>query len=63
VLAGFERGDAIVGLAIVGAIFVTLVQAARSVLHRMLDGTDEATIAMIEAVAAARGRNYQPPVG
>lgn len=53
VLAGVERGDAIVGLAIVGAILVTLVQAARAVLHRMLDGTDEATIAMIEAVASA----------
>jgi cation diffusion facilitator family transporter len=53
VMAGFERGDAIIGLAIVGAIMVTLVQAARSVLHRILDGTDEATIALIEAVASA----------
>jgi divalent metal cation (Fe/Co/Zn/Cd) transporter len=34
-------------------ILSTLVQAARSVLHRILDGTDETTIAMIESVAAA----------
>ena len=32
-----------------------LVQAARSVLHRALDGTDESTIALIETVAAPVG--------
>jgi cation diffusion facilitator family transporter len=53
VLAGVERADAAVGLAITAAIGVTLVQAARSVVHRVLDGTDEATIALIEEVAAA----------
>lgn len=53
VWAGFARADALVGLAITLAIFWTLVQAARAVVHRVLDGTDEATIAMIEVVAAS----------
>jgi cation diffusion facilitator family transporter len=50
---GFPRADAIIGLVIVGAIGVTLVRAARTVLHRALDGTDETTIALIETSAAA----------
>ena len=45
--------DAVIGLVIVGAIVVTLVQAARSVLHRALDGTEESTITLIETVAAS----------
>ncbi len=52
-MAGIERADAVVGLAITVAIGFTLVRAAKTVLHRMLDGTDEATIALIESVAAA----------
>jgi cation diffusion facilitator family transporter len=52
-LAGASRADAIVGLAITAAIGWTLVRASRGVLHRILDGTDDETIALIEAVAAA----------
>ncbi len=55
VMLGFERADAIVGLAITIAILITLWRAARSVLHRALDGTDETTLALIEAVAGAVG--------
>jgi cation diffusion facilitator family transporter len=53
VMAGFPRADAVVGLGITIVIFWTLIQAARSVLHRVLDGTDEQTITLIEGVAAA----------
>jgi cation diffusion facilitator family transporter len=53
VVLGFERADALVGLAITIAILVTLWHAARTVLHRALDGTDETTLALIEAVAGA----------
>jgi cation diffusion facilitator family transporter len=53
VLAGFERADAIVALAITIPIGFTMVHAARTVLHRALDGTDESTLALIEAVAGA----------
>jgi cation diffusion facilitator family transporter len=53
VLAGFQRADAIVALAITIPIGFTLVSAARAVLHRALDGTDESTLALIEAVAGA----------
>jgi cation diffusion facilitator family transporter len=52
-MAGLPRADAAVGLAITVVIFWTLIQAARTVLHRVLDGTDEQTIALIEEVAAA----------
>ncbi|HTG47768.1 MAG TPA: cation diffusion facilitator family transporter [Actinomycetota bacterium] len=52
-MVGLERADAVVGLAITVAIVVTLVHAARSVLHRALDGTDEHTLSLIEAVAGA----------
>lgn len=51
--AGVERADPVIGLVIVVAIGVTLVRAARSVLHRALDGTEESTITLIETVAAA----------
>ena len=53
VVMGFERADALVGLAITIAILVTLWRAARTVLHRALDGTEETTLALIEAVARA----------
>ncbi len=53
VMAGFVRADTAVGLAITVAIFWTLIQAARTVLHRVLDGTDDQTITLIEEVAAA----------
>jgi cation diffusion facilitator family transporter len=55
VLIGFERADAIVGLAITVAIVFTMWRAAKAVLHRALDGTDESTLALIEAVAGAVG--------
>ncbi len=53
VLLGFERADALVGLAITVAIVFTMWGAAKAVLHRALDGTDESTLALIEAVAGA----------
>jgi cation diffusion facilitator family transporter len=52
-MAGIERADAVVGLAITAVIGWTLVQASRTVLHRVLDGTDETTIGLIEEVAAS----------
>jgi cation diffusion facilitator family transporter len=52
-IAGVDRADAVVGIAITGAIVVTLVRAARAILHRALDGTEESTIALIETVAAS----------
>jgi len=51
-LAGIPHADAVVGLAISVAIVWTLVRAGRAVLHRILDGTDEQTIALIEEVAS-----------
>lgn len=52
-IAGLERADAVVGLAITLVIGWTLVRAARTVVHRILDGTDDETIALIEEVAAS----------
>ena len=52
-LAGFDRADPAIGLAITAVILLTLGRAARSVLHRMLDGTDEQTVTLIEAIASA----------
>jgi len=52
-LAGFDRADPAIGLAITVVILFTLWSAAKSVLHRMLDGTDEQTVTLIEAVASA----------
>ncbi|MGQ0668137.1 MAG: cation diffusion facilitator family transporter [Actinomycetota bacterium] len=49
---GFERADPIVGLAITVAILFVLRDAARTVFRRILDGTDESTIGLLEAVAA-----------
>ncbi len=53
VLAGVARADALVGLLISLAIVYTLVEAGKAVFHRILDGTDEATIRLIETAAAA----------
>lgn len=53
VMAGVMRADAVVALAITVAISITMWRAARAVLHRALDGTDETTLALIEAVAGA----------
>ena len=52
-LTGIARADAVVGLAITLVIGWTLVRAARGVLHRILDGTDEETIALVEEVASS----------
>lgn len=51
VASGFERADPIAGLAITAAILVVLWQASRSVVHRILDGTDDTTVLMLESVA------------
>jgi cation diffusion facilitator family transporter len=48
---GFERADPIAGLVITAAILVVLWQAARSVIRRILDGTDDTTVLLIESVA------------
>jgi cation diffusion facilitator family transporter len=48
---GFERADPIAGLVITAAILVVLWQAARSVIRRILDGTDDTTVLLVEAVA------------
>jgi len=52
-IAGIERADPVIALAITGVIAWTLVRAARAVIHRILDGSDEDTIALIEAVASS----------
>jgi cation diffusion facilitator family transporter len=52
-LAGFDRMDAVIGLLITLMIVWTLWGAARQVLHRVLDGIDEPTIALIEEIASA----------
>jgi cation diffusion facilitator family transporter len=51
-LAGLDRMDAVIGLLITLVIVWTLWGAARQVLHRVLDGVDEPTIALIEEVAS-----------
>ena len=53
VMAGFERADPLIGLAITASIVLTLVQAVRAVGHRIMDGTDEQTITVIEEVASS----------
>jgi cation diffusion facilitator family transporter len=53
VIAGIDRADAFVGLAITIPIGFTLVRAGRTVLHRALDGTEESTITLIQTVASA----------
>jgi cation diffusion facilitator family transporter len=52
-MAGIERADPVVGLAITLVIAWTLVRAARTVMHRILDGTDEETISLIEEVTSS----------
>lgn len=53
VMLGFRRADPIVGLAITGVILLILKDVARSVIHRIMDGTDDATIGLLEEVAAS----------
>jgi cation diffusion facilitator family transporter len=53
VALGFERADPIAGLAIAAAILVVLWQAARSVVRRVLDGTDDTTVLLLQSVAGA----------
>jgi cation diffusion facilitator family transporter len=53
VALGFDRADPLAGLAIAVVIVYVLWQAGRSVLHRILDGTDESTVVMLESVAAS----------
>src|SRR6266508_1261097 len=45
--------DPLAGLAIALVIVYVLWQAGRSVIHRILDGTDESTVVMLESVAAS----------
>ena len=52
VALGFERADPIAGLAISVAILYVLWQAAGSVFRRLLDGTEESTVILLEGVAA-----------
>lgn len=52
VALGFDRADPIAGLAITGAILVVLWQASKSVFRRLLDGTEDATVPLVESVAA-----------
>ncbi len=51
--AGFDRADPLAGLAITLVILFVLKDAARSVLHRIMDGTDVSTVGLLEEVAAA----------
>ncbi|MGZ8636384.1 MAG: cation diffusion facilitator family transporter [Actinomycetota bacterium] len=51
VALGFERADPIAGLAITAAIVAVLWQASRSVLRRILDGTDDSTVLLLESVS------------
>ena len=53
VALGFDRADPLAGLAIALVIVYVLWQAGRSVIHRILDGTDESTVVMLESVAAS----------
>jgi cation diffusion facilitator family transporter len=50
---GFDRADPIAGLAIGVAILFVLLHAARSVFRRLLDGTEESTVVLLEEVAAS----------
>lgn len=53
VAIGFDRADPIAGLAITVAILVVLWHATRSVFRRILDGTDDSTVLMLQSVASA----------
>jgi len=52
VALGFDRADPIAGIAISVAILFVLWQAAGSVFRRLLDGTEEATVVLLEETAA-----------
>jgi cation diffusion facilitator family transporter len=53
VALGFDRADPIAGLAITLAILVVLWHATRSVFRRVLDGTDDTTVMLLESVAGS----------
>lgn len=53
VAAGFDRADPIAGLAITLVILFVLKDAARNVFHRIMDGTDESTVGLLEEIASA----------
>jgi cation diffusion facilitator family transporter len=53
VALGFDRADPIAGLVITVAILVVLWHATKTVFRRMLDGTDETTVPLVESVAAS----------
>jgi cation diffusion facilitator family transporter len=53
VALGFDRADPIAGLVITVAILVVLWHATKTVLRRILDGTDETTVPLVESVAAS----------
>jgi cation diffusion facilitator family transporter len=53
VALGFDGADPIAGLAITIAVLVVLWHATRSVFRRILDGTDDTTVLMLESVAGA----------
>lgn len=53
VMSGRGWADPVIGLAITVLIVFTLVQAARKVGHRIMDGTDEETITLIEDVTSS----------
>ncbi len=53
VALGFERADPVAGLAITLVILVVLWRAMRSVFRRILDGTDDGTVPLLEEVASA----------
>jgi cation diffusion facilitator family transporter len=52
VWAGFPLADPLVGLAVAGAILVVLRQAGTEIYRRLMDATDPAVTAQIEAIAA-----------
>jgi cation diffusion facilitator family transporter len=53
VALGFDRADPIAGLVITVAILVVLWHAMKTVFRRILDGTDETTVPLVESIAAA----------
>jgi cation diffusion facilitator family transporter len=52
VWAGFPQADAIMGLLIAAAILWILVNSARTILRRLMDGVEPGTIDTIERIAA-----------
>ena len=53
VVLGFDRADPVAGLLITLVILFVLWHAGRSVFRRLLDGTDDSTVVMLESVAAS----------